>query len=160
MLRFDKHSGIYSLHTEQKLNCSLEEAWLFFSDPKNLEVITPDDLSFRITSTEIEEMFKGQIITYRIGLFPGISSNWVTEITAVQKEQYFIDEQRFGPYSMWHHLHAFEVLEDGTVLMKDKVHFKPPLGVLGKLAYGLFIKKKLKGIFEFRFEKLEKLFNS
>ena len=96
----------------------------------------------------------------QIGLFPGISSNWVTEITAVEKEQYFIDEQRFGPYSMWHHLHAFEELEDGTVLMKDKVHFKPPLGILGKLAYGLFIKKKLKVIFEFRFEKLEKLFNS
>lgn len=160
MVRFDKHSGIYSLSAEQTIDCSLEKAWEFFSDPKNLQVITPDDLSFQITSPEVEKMFKGQIITYRIGLLPGVTSNWVTEITAVEDKQYFIDEQRYGPYSMWHHLHSFEELEDGRVLMKDKVHFKPPMGPLGRLAYSLFIKKKLQGIFEFRFKKLDELFNS
>lgn len=160
MVRFDKHSGIYSLTAEQTIDCSLEKAWEFFSDPKNLQVITPDDLSFQITSPEIGKMFKGQVITYRIGLLPGVTSNWVTEITAVEDKKYFIDEQRFGPYSMWHHLHAFEELEDGKLLMKDKVHFKPPMGPLGRLAYSIFIKKKLKGIFEYRFKKLEDLFNS
>lgn len=160
MVRFDKHSGIYSLSAEQTIDCSLEKAWEFFSDPKNLQVITPDDLSFQITSPEVEKMFKGQIITYRIGLLPGVTSNWVTEITAVEDKQYFIDEQRYGPYSMWQHLHSFEELEDGRVLMKDKVHFKPPMGPLGRLAYSLFIKKKLQGIFEFRFKKLDELFNS
>lgn len=160
MVRFDKHSGIYSLSAEQTIDCSLEKAWEFFSDPKNLQVITPDDLSFQITSPEVGKMFEGQIITYRIGLLPGVTSNWVTEITAVEDKQYFIDEQRYGPYSMWHHLHSFEELEDGRVLMKDKVHFKPPMGPLGKLAYSLFIKKKLQGIFDFRFKKLDELFNS
>ena len=159
MVRFDKHSGIYSLSAEQTIDCTLEKAWEFFSDPKNLQVITPDDLSFQITSPEVVKMFKGQIITYRIGLLPGVISNWVTEITAVEDKQYFIDEQRYGPYSMWHHLHSFEELEDGRVLMKDKVHFKPPMGPLGRLAYSLFIKKKLQGIFEFRFKKLDELFN-
>ena len=160
MVRFDKHSGIYSLSAEQTIDCSLDKAWEFFSDPKNLQVITPDDLSFQITSSEVGKMFKGQIITYRISLLPGVTSNWVTEITAVEDKQYFIDEQRYGPYSMWHHLHSFEELEDGRVLMKDKVHFKPPMGPLGRLAYSLFIKKKLQGIFEFRFKKLDELFNS
>lgn len=160
MVRFDKHSGIYSLSAEQTIDCSLEKAWEFFSDPKNLQVITPDDLSFQITSPEVGKMFEGQIITYRIGLLPGVTSNWVTEITAVEDKQYFIDEQRYGPYSMWHHLHSFEELEDGRVLMKDKVHFKPPMGPLGKFAYSLFIKKKLQGIFDFRFKKLDELFNS
>lgn len=160
MVTFRSHSGIFSLGTEQILNCTLEEAWEFFSDPKNLETITPNDLSFKITSPELGRMFKGQIITYRIGLFPMISSNWVTEITAVEDKHYFIDEQRFGPYSLWHHLHSFHRMENGRVLMKDVVHFKPPMGPLGKLAYSFFIKKKLQGIFEFRFKKLEELFNS
>lgn len=159
MVRFERHSGIYSISSEQQLNCSLDKAWDFFSDPKNLQVITPDDLSFKITSSDLDKMFKGQIITYRIGLFPMVKTNWVTEITAVEDSRYFIDEQRFGPYALWHHLHSFEVTEDGKVLMKDKVHFKLPFGPLGKIAYPLFIKQKLKGIFEFRFKKLERLFN-
>lgn len=160
MVTFKSHSGVYSFNTEQILNCSIDEAWDFFSDPRNLETITPDDLSFKITSPDVRDMFKGQIITYRIGLFPMISSNWVTEITTVVEGNYFIDEQRFGPYALWHHLHSFEKLEDGKVVMRDTVHFKPPMGLLGRIAYRIFIRKKLTGIFEYRYKKLEEVFNS
>ncbi|MCR9065985.1 MAG: SRPBCC family protein [Cytophagales bacterium] len=157
MIQFKKHSGIYTLEAETTLPISLKEAWDFFSSPKNLQVITPPHMGFQITSGLAEKAFSGQIITYNVAVLPGIRTNWVTEITHVDDEKFFIDEQRFGPYSMWHHEHHFKKAENG-VDMLDRVSFKIPLGFLGDIAYSLFIKKQLQGIFEYRETKLKELY--
>lgn len=157
MIRFRKHSGIYTLETEQVLPIPADEAWDFFSTPVNLARITPDHMGFRITSGEPGRMYPGQIISYRIGLLPGISSNWVTEITHVREGHYFVDEQRYGPYSMWHHEHHFEDHEQGTRMI-DKVSYKIPFGLLGSLMHALLIKSQLKKIFTYRYAALERTF--
>ena len=158
-IQIAKHSGIYTLYTEQLLNVSLVEAWDFFSSPGNLKEITPKHMSFKVTSSIERKAYPGQIVTYRIGVLPGIKVSWVTELTKVVEQQYFVDEQRFGPYSMWHHEHWFEETEEGKTLMKDKVSYKIPFGPLGHLAQQLFIKKQLHGIFEYRYEVLAHRFN-
>ncbi len=148
------HSGIYTLFSEQTLDISLEKAWNFFSSPKNLAKITPGDMGFKITSGEPGKMFPGQIISYKIKILPFGSSNWVTEITQVEDLSYFIDEQRFGPYKMWHHEHHFSETEKGTK-MTDKISYKIPFGFVGRWAHSLFIKKKLVHIFSYRSKILE-----
>ena len=159
MIKFKKHSGIYTLSTEQRLNISLEEAWEFFSSPENLQSITPSHMGFQITSKINRQVYIGQIITYKIGILSGIMQNWVSEITQVKERELFIDEQRFGPYKMWHHEHWFYNLSDGSTLIEDKISYKIPFGFLGTIAQHVFIKKQLTDIFEFRFNKLESLFN-
>ena len=156
---FSYASGVYTLQSEQLLPVTIEEAWNFFSTPVNLEEITPPELKFNITSKNIDDVYQGQIITYRIGLFPLIKSNWVTEITSVKPLESFIDEQRFGPYKMWHHRHVFVDL-DGEVLMHDRIDFKLPFGALGRLFYPILIKPKLTRIFNYREQKLNELFKN
>lgn len=160
MIKFDQHSGIYTLQTEQQLPVPLAEAWDFFSSPKNLAEITPPHMGFNITSTVDAKAYAGQIITYKVGILPFVKSSWVTEITQVKEQQFFIDEQRFGPYSMWHHEHWFEAVDENTTLMKDKISYKIPFGILGHLAQSLFIKKQLNTIFSYRYDTLNKLFVS
>ncbi len=151
-----KHSGIYSFRTEQFLPISAYEAWHFFSTPSNLQKLTPKELDFRITSPRLEKIHPGQIVTYSIKIFPLFRSQWVTEITVVEDKKFFIDEQRYGPYKMWHHKHSFTEV-DGGVLMSDEVYLKLPFPLLAPLAYRLYIKKKLNAIFEFRHKHLEKM---
>jgi ligand-binding SRPBCC domain-containing protein len=114
-------------------------------------------MGFKITSGTPTKMYSGQIITYKVSPFPGVKTNWVTEITHVSAGSFFVDEQRFGPYRMWHHEHHFEVQNDG-VLMTDRVSYKLPLGFLGRIAHLLFVKNQLKQIFEYREIFLEKEF--
>lgn len=159
MIDLKKHSGIYTLSTEQILNVPLQQAWDFFSSPGNLQKITPSHMGFQITSEIDKKAYAGQIITYKVGVLPGIKSNWVTEITQVKEQQFFIDEQRFGPYKMWHHEHWFKELPEEKTVMKDKISYKIPFGFLGHIAQAIFIKKQLKEIFEHRYSTLEKLFN-
>jgi len=159
MVQIKKHSGIYTLETAQEINIPLHEAWAFFSSPSNLEKITPSEMGFKITSQIDKKAYAGQIITYKVGILPGIKSNWVTEITQVEHESFFIDEQRFGPYKMWHHEHWFYEQPNGKTLMKDKISYKLPFGFLGNIAQILFIKQQLKTIFEYRFQTLESYFN-
>lgn len=156
-ININYHSGVYTLKTKQILPISLEKAWEFFSNPGNLAKITPGEMGFIITSGTPEQMFAGQIITYKIGIFPGVQNNWVTEITQVKEKAFFIDEQRFGPYKMWHHEHHFKQTEEG-VLMTDRVTFKIPFGIFGRLAYLIFIKRKLHQIFSFRAQTLNNYF--
>jgi ligand-binding SRPBCC domain-containing protein len=158
-MEFSKQSGIYRLHSQHFLPISLEEAWRFFSSPKNLQKITPENLNFNITSPENGEAYLGQIITYTISLNKIFKMNWVTEITHITKGSYFVDEQRFGPYKMWHHLHKIEEV-NGGVLMTDVVHFKLPFSMVAPLAYSLFVKRKLTEIFRFRTKKLDELIAS
>ena len=159
MLSFRKHSGIFTLEARQELAISIEEAWDFFSSPKNLVKITPEHMGFKITSGNPAKMYEGQMITYSVGLLPGVRSAWVTEITHVDEPKMFVDEQRFGPYSMWHHEHFFESLPNGGVLMKDKVSYKIPYGPLGIMVEMLFIRNQLRNIFSYREVVLNKLFN-
>lgn len=137
---------------------SLEEAWEFFSRPDNLKDITPSNLGFHIISKHHgERMYAGQVIEYIVKPIIGIPLYWMTEITHVVNKQYFIDEQRFGPYSLWHHQHHFKAIEGG-VEMTDMVHYKIPFWILGDIAQTLFVKKQVENIFKFRFKATEKKF--
>ena len=158
MIHFFKHSGIYTLEASQELNIPLSEAWNYFSSPENLSNITPPKMGFHITSKVDKKAYQGQIITYKVSPFLFVKTNWVTEITAVKEHQFFIDEQRFGPYSMWHHEHFFESLPNGNTLMKDKISYKIPFGFLGSIAHPLFVKKQLQSIFEYREKVLDTIF--
>ena len=159
MISFKRHSGIYTLETQQELILPLKETWDYFSSPENLANITPPKMGFDITSKVDKKAYKGQIITYTVSPVPFIKTNWVTEITQVKERFFFIDEQRFGPYTMWHHEHWFEELANGNTLMKDKISYKIPFGIIGHLAQKLFIKKQLRVIFNYRHITLEKMFN-
>lgn len=148
---------IYQLHSKQNLPISKQEAWKFLSDPKNLKVITPDYMGFHILSGADRPMFAGQIIEYIVTPVFGIKTKWVTEITHAKSGSYFVDEQRFGPYSLWHHKHFIKEI-DGGVEMEDIIHYKVPLGILGRLVHPFFVKPKLNEIFNYRKAKLEELF--
>ncbi|MEK9601298.1 MAG: SRPBCC family protein [Bacteroidota bacterium] len=149
--------SFYSIKTELNLPISIQEAWDFFSSPKNLSKITPKHMGFIITNQPSETMFEGQIITYKVSPFLGVKISWMTEITTVKENEYFIDEQRFGPYSLWHHRHHFYEI-DGGIKMIDEVNYKLPFGFLGSIAHHLFVRKKLKSIFEYREKVLIEMF--
>jgi ligand-binding SRPBCC domain-containing protein len=120
--------------------------------------MTPDYLNLKFTNELYgEEMYPGQVMTYRVKPLLGIPLFWMTEITHVQPGQFFVDEQRFGPYSLWHHQHHFREIPGG-VEMTDLVHYKLPLGFLGEIAHGIFVRKQLESIFDFRYRKVESLF--
>ncbi|MDT0539502.1 SRPBCC family protein [Croceitalea sp. P059] len=148
---------LYQLRAKQGFPISKKEAWNFLSDPKNLKVITPEHMGFNILSGTDRPMFEGQIIQYLVKPFPGYATKWVTEITHVKKEEYFVDEQRFGPYALWHHKHFIKEVEGG-IEMEDVIDYKIPFGLLGQIAQPLIVKKQLKQIFEFREAKLNELF--
>lgn len=150
---------VYKKESVQYINASLEECWAFFSDPKNLKVITPKSMGFEVTDYDSKLMYAGQIIQYKITPLLGIKLNWMTEITIVKENNYFIDEQRFGPYSLWHHKHFFEATPNGTK-MTDVVHYALPLGFIGRIMNALVVKNELKTIFEYRYKKVEELFNT
>ncbi|WP_428224820.1 SRPBCC family protein [Flavobacterium sp.] len=154
-----KQSGIYTLTSKQILPISLEEAWCFFTLPKNLDKITPKEMNFCITNNPGDATYAGQIITYEIGILPFVKNNWVTEITHFQHQKFFVDEQRFGPYAMWHHQHHFETTKEGQVEMIDIVNFKLPFGVLGDVFLGSWVSNKVRFIFESRYTILKGLFN-
>ncbi len=148
----------YQLVTTQKLPVSINEIWEFISAPDNLKEITPKQMGFIVTSNSGGgKMYPGMIITYKVSPLFGLKLNWMTEITHVKDHEYFVDEQRQGPYSMWHHQHKIEAIEDG-VLMTDIVTYQPPMGILGAIANSLLIRSKLRQIFDFRTVALEKLF--
>lgn len=143
---------------EQIIPASLDEVWHFFSRPENLDNITPDDMSFEITSDISDTaMYEGMLIQYKVSPLLNIKMNWVTEITHIHDKQYFIDEQRFGPYALWHHQHHFEKIDRG-ILMKDILHYKVPYGPIGSLADALFVDSKIDAIFNYRMKAVERIF--
>ena len=150
---------IYRLHSLQELPISMTQAWEFLSSPANLSVITPPHMGFKILSGGNRPMFPGQIIQYKVYPFKGIATHWVTEITHVKQGEYFVDEQRFGPYSLWHHKHFIRPKGDGVV-MEDIIDYKLPLGFLGRMMHWLVVKNQLKSIFKFRTNKLDEIFGS
>ncbi|MEM7086892.1 MAG: SRPBCC family protein [Bacteroidota bacterium] len=148
---------IYTLHVEQQLPITKQEAWDFLSKPENLKTITPPYMGFNILSGADRPMYAGQIIQYVVTPVMNIKTKWVTEITHVVDGSYFVDEQRYGPYSLWHHKHFIKEI-DGGVAMEDIVDYKLPFGFLGRLIHPVLVKPKLQEIFEFRRKKLIELF--
>lgn len=150
--------AVYSLFKEQMIPASIPEVWDFISSPKNLKKITPEYMGFDIVTKNLpEKMYPGIIIAYDVKPYLGIKMRWVTEITHVKDLEYFVDEQRAGPYRLWHHQHHIKSI-DGGVLMTDIVHYQPPFGFIGNLANAIVIRRQLKEIFDFRTKKLEELF--
>ena len=149
---------VHHKHFEQLVPGTLEEIWAFFSRPENLGKITPPEMNFKIV-TDITgvEMYPGMIIEYRVSPPPGIRMQWVTEITHVEPGRYFVDEQRKGPYAMWHHQHHFEQ-RGNTVLMTDILDYAVPLGPLGNLVNSIFVEREVENIFRYRVQRVEELF--
>ena len=150
---------VNTLKYSQILPISLDRAWNFLSSPKNLKLITPKSMNFNITEWDNRDSYPGQIIQYKVKPIFGIKLKWVTEITHLQKNKYFVDEQRFGPYSFWHHKHFLKEVEGG-VLMEDIIHYKLPYGFFGELINIFFVRKKLKEIFSYRKNELIKIFQN
>ena len=150
---------IYRLETIQNLPISKSHAWDFLSNPKNLKRITPDYMGFKIINGVDDKMYAGQIIQYMVTPVMGIPTKWVTEITHVDDGNYFVDEQRFGPYSLWHHKHFIKAIKNG-VEMKDIIDYKIPLGIIGRIAQPILVAPKLKEIFEYRKNALIELFGT
>lgn len=149
----------YQLIRTQQLSCDIDQAWDFFSSPHNLATITPKEMKFIVTS-QLQEgpIFEGMIIDYKISPLLGITMPWTTQITQVDTGKSFTDFQQKGPYKLWNHYHEFIPNEQG-VLIRDTVEYALPLGVLGKIAHTLFVRKKLENIFKYRHQILEKMFN-
>ena len=148
---------IYTKSSIQRLPISMDVAWEFLSNPRNLKTITPDYMSFNIISGADKKMYAGQIIQYIVTPVLGIKAKWVSEITQVVEKEYFIDEQRFGPYAFWHHKHFIKEIEGG-VEMEDIIDYKVPMGILGQIVHPFLVQPKLKEIFEYRRKKLIELF--
>ena len=148
---------IYTLHKTQKLPISVDEAWEFLSDPKNLKIITPAKMSFDIISGADRPIYAGQILQYKVTPMMGIRTKWVSEIKSIVPKKYFVDEQLYGPYSLWHHKHFIRKIEGG-VEMEDIIDYKIPLGILGQMIHPLLVKPRLEEIFNYRQKKLVELF--
>lgn len=150
---------IYTLKRTQFLPIELDEAWNFFSSPANLSKITPEHMGFKILyMSGGPNMYAGQIIRYMVSGLPGIPMNWTTEITHVEEPHYFVDEQRFGPYALWHHQHHFKEVTGG-VEMTDEVNYALPFGMLGRFVHWLFVGRAVNRIFDYRYKVLEQYFS-
>jgi ligand-binding SRPBCC domain-containing protein len=151
---------MYQLSTEQFLPITVSEAWSFFSSPKNLSLITPKFLDFKIiTNLPERNIYKGMKIDYTVRPLLGIPVHWQTEISDVEEKWKFTDKQIKGPYKIWEHTHYFFKTDKG-VLMRDEVNYKLPMGIAGKLMHMLVVKKKLRKIFAYRRKTLTKIFNA
>lgn len=150
---------IYTIKRIQFLPVSLDKAWGFFSAPSNLELITPGDMGFHILyDSGSGVMYAGQLIQYRIRILPGVSTHWVTEITHLREREYFVDEQRYGPYALWHHQHHFREVAGG-VEMTDIVNYAIPFGIIGRLVNRFFVRGRVNVIFDHRFEAVKNYFS-
>jgi len=153
--------AIHFFSTQQNIPADLSEVWQYFSDPSNLKRITPSALGFEVISEAQPrpDIYAGQVIEYRVSPLLGIPLYWMTEITHVKSEQYFVDEQRQGPYSLWHHQHHFKKIAGG-VEMTDMVHYKIPGWFLGDMVNSLLVKAQLQKIFHFRHRQVEAAFGA
>ncbi len=148
---------IHYLHREQVIPADIGRVWEYFSNPKNLNEITPADMHFQIVAGGNEKMYEGQIIEYRVEFIRGVRSLWLTEITHAREYVYFVDEQRAGPYRFWHHEHKFQEVDEG-IHMTDLVTYEAPFGIWGDLVTMFWIRRKLEAIFDFRRRKISELF--
>ena len=148
---------VFKLYRDQVLSIPLDQCWDFFSNPLNLKKITPDYMGFDIIEGGDCRMYAGQIIAYTVSPMFNFGVTWVTEITHVREGEFFVDEQRFGPYKFWHHKHFFEAVPGGTKCI-DEIHYLPPMGPLATLINRFCIEKKLNEIFDYRRDYLRENF--
>jgi len=148
---------IYTVHKKQQLPITVDEAWKFLLNPRNLKIITPSYMSFDIISGAEKPMFAGQIIQYLVTPILGIKTKWVSEITHFQEKKYFVDVQLYGPYALWHHKHFIHEI-DGGVELEDIIDYKVPLGILGQMVHPFLVKPKLEEIFQYRQQKMTEIF--
>ena len=151
--------GMHRFTDIQRFPISMEEAWDFFSDPRNLAVITPPDMGFEVQSDRPPRMHPGMIIRYRVRPMFNVPVTWVTEITHVVEHQLFVDEQRFGPYRFWHHQHHFRAIPGG-VEMSDIVHYDVGFGPIGNIVNLVLVRRRIQAIFDFRQRVLEQRFGT
>lgn len=150
---------ISHLHREQFIPGEPRRVWNFFATPRNLGVLTPASMRFETLGEIAPTMYAGQMIAYRIGILPGITTRWLTEITHVREGEYFVDEQRSGPYKLWHHEHHFTPSADGQgVHMTDRITYDPGWGWIGGIVNQLWIRGQLRSIFDYRAKKISELF--
>lgn len=150
---------IHTFTSEQFLKTDLTTAWDFFSSAKNLARITPPEMAFKIhTQLEDKEVYEGMIIDYTVSPLWGIPLKWQTEICKVDKPRFFTDRQVKGPYTIWEHTHKF-IEQDNGILMHDEVKYQLPFGFIGDIAHNFIVREKIKKIFKFREEVLNRLFN-
>jgi ligand-binding SRPBCC domain-containing protein len=150
---------IHTLHSKQTIRATREEAWRFFSNPRNLAKITPPGMGFTILSKDLpERIYPGLMIQYRVTPMLGIPMTWLSEITQVQDELYFVDEQRVGPYAIWHHEHWFHDVGDGRIEMEDRVTYVLPFQPFGDLVHPFLVKPQLDRIFAHREKVVRELF--
>lgn len=152
--------AFYQFIQTQKIPATIDAVWDFVSSPANLKEITPPYMGFEVTGNSGKgKMYAGMIITYIVKPVLGIPMQWMTEISQVKDKEYFVDEQRMGPYKLWHHQHKIEAI-DGGVLMTDVVTYIPPFGFIGAIANSIFIKRQLQTIFEYRTTAVNKKFGT
>jgi len=148
---------LHQLIRKQEVNAPIKKVWDYFATPANLNELTPENMRFKILDKQVGKMYAGQLIAYRIQFMPLIKSRWLTEITHVQEQAYFIDEQRIGPYRLWIHEHRFESTQHGTMIT-DQVTYALPFGIFGELVHTVWVGKKLKQIFDYRYKKIQTIF--
>jgi len=148
---------MYQLKTTQFIPATMKESWDYFSSPRNLKEITPPGMGFNIKTDLPAKMYEGMMIEYKVTPLLGIPMTWITEIKAVKEGEFFIDEQRKGPYAIWHHEHHFKEV-DGGVEMTDIVSYEVPFGILGKLVHPIIVKPKLDQIFNYRTKRVDEIF--
>jgi ligand-binding SRPBCC domain-containing protein len=139
---------VYRLERRQRLDRSVDQAFAFFAEARNLERITPSWLRFEVRGTDPGEVRDGTLIHYRLRLH-GVPLRWTSRIEEWAPGRGFVDRQIRGPYRVWHHRHTFAADGEGTVI-GDEVHYALPLGRLGELAHPLFVRRDLERIFDFR----------
>ena len=157
---FKHEGGLYTLYAKQTVSKEIGLLWDFFRKPTNLNKLTPEDVHFKIKSAKSDDFYEGKIISYKIKPFKLLALNWVTEISQIKEGSYFIDNQISGPYKMWRHEHHFKDNHNGTTEIIDKVKYKVPFYIVGKLMHKMFIRKKLFNIFMFRQKQINNLFNN
>jgi ligand-binding SRPBCC domain-containing protein len=143
---------------KQILPITVEMAWGFFSDPKNLAVITPPSMRMSISKSSLGAMYEGMQISYRMSPLFGIPLNWTAEMKEIKAGKSFIDEQIKGPYKYWRHQHIFTPAEENSVIVEDFLQYAMPLGWAGRAVHRLIVHKKLKETFQYRRKKLVELF--
>lgn len=149
---------LFTLERTQRINWDIARTWRFFSDPHNLASITPPSLDFVVTSKPPPAMYPGLLLSYTVRPFLGLPVTWVTEITQVQAPFRFIDEQRHGPYRIWHHEHTFTEAEDGKgTIVNDMIQYGFACAIVDEILEPLMIAPRLKEIFDFRAKKVEEL---
>ena len=148
---------MHTIFQQQSFRVDQETLWRFVSVPQNLNQITPPDMAFQIVGEPPAKIYPGLLLEYKVKIPVLGWTPWLTEIKYVEEGQWFMDEQRVGPYKMWLHTHRLQKTGEGTI-MTDEIKYSMPFGPFGSIAHFIFVRRTLEKIFAFRKEKLTEIF--